>query len=621
MINERKYELLSDIEHVLLRPSRYIGSTKTETKKMYLFRDDKIQEQEVEFNFGFNKLFDEILSNSIDESKKNIKLNEIKISISTQKNQIRIFDNGGISTQIHKETGLRVPELIFGNLKSGSNFNDEDVRTGSGTHGEGSTLVNIFSSFFSVNTADGENLYYQEWHDSMSNKTDGVLSKSKKKFTEITYIPKLEIFQLKDLSSQLEFIKFRVLEVSICNPNIKIELYIDEEKHKIPCSSINEFSKLINPVFYSYKANGIELSLSLSDDGFQQISFANFVRTYEGGTHLNSIVSNILTPLTEHLIKKLKIKTLKQSDVKSKLFIVLRADIKNTTWTSQAKEKLDVSKDNLLFNFSLTPKELKKLCDSIQIENEISDWFKQKTEVDERKILRQVNSNTKNAFIPGLIDAEGVKVKNIIDRSKCRLLIFEGKSAISAVRKLRQIEYVGAYPLRGKFINVEQATIKETFDNTQAVNLAAAMGLEFFKEINFKKLRYSQIEICTDADVDGISIASQLLVYFAKFFPELLSEGRIFKSETPLYVVYNKKDKLYFYTQADFDSFMIKNINNKNIIISQKKGLASLEDVEYEMMLNNPKLTLLTMDDLHKKTIQDWFGEDTQERKRKLLEL
>lgn len=616
-MKNKNYKLLSDIEHVLLRPARYIGSVKTETRKMFLLKDDKITEEEISFNFGFNKLFDEIISNSIDEAKRNLSLNKIVVRVNTKENKISVFDNGGISTEVHKETGLRIPELIFGNLKAGSNFDDTEERTGSGTHGEGSTLVNIFSNSFIVETSDGKNKYWQEWKDSMSDKSEPIIKKSKDKFTNIIYSPKLGIFGIKSLEEQIEILKFRVLECQVCNPTLSFELYIDDIKIESfdSIKNLSNFSSLINDKSYFYKGEGIEFSLSLSDKGFQQISFANYVRTYDGGTHLNVFSKSLIKPLTEYLSKKLKIKSLKESDVQSKLFIVLRTDVKNTSWTSQAKEKLDVAKENLLFNYELTNKEIKKIVEAIEIEQEILDWFKKKSDVEEQKSIRKLNASLKHVNPPGLIDAKSK------DREKCRLLIFEGNSALSAVRKLRNPEFIGAFPLRGKFMNVINAKIEDILANKEALNLAASIGLKFGEPVNFKKLRYTQIEICTDADMDGISIAAQLIAYFYKFWPELFEKGMIYKSQTPLYVVKdtkNIKEQYFFYTQDTFNDFINKS-KSKNLVVSQKKGLAALEDKEYSKMLDEPELVQLNLDDLTGSNIDSWFGTDSQKRKDKLI--
>ena len=158
---ETKYKKLDDISHVILRSSMYIGSIKIhEGNKWILTEDNKMSYQEITFNPGFIKLFDEIIMNSVDEFKREgTKLGTIKVSIN--ENKISVWDDGGIPVVKHPEHNEWIPEMIFSNLKAGSNFNDDEERTGSGTNGVGSSLVNIFSTEFIISTCDAKNSFYQ----------------------------------------------------------------------------------------------------------------------------------------------------------------------------------------------------------------------------------------------------------------------------------------------------------------------------------------------------------------------------------------------------------------------------------------------------------------------------
>ena len=157
---EDKYKKLDDISHVLLRPGMYISSVKPHTSKKYLFKNESMSLYDITYIPGFLKIFDEIVMNSIDESKRSgSKLNTIKIYI--KDDYITIWDNGGIEVVKHKDHDEWIPEMIFSSLKAGSNFNDDEDRLGSGTNGVGSSLVNIFSKEFSISTCDGINSFSQ----------------------------------------------------------------------------------------------------------------------------------------------------------------------------------------------------------------------------------------------------------------------------------------------------------------------------------------------------------------------------------------------------------------------------------------------------------------------------
>jgi DNA topoisomerase-2 len=149
---ETQYQKLTDVEHVLLRPSMYIGSIVTHTGDQYLYDGEKVTIEEVNYNPGFIKLFDEIVSNSVDEHRRNPKLNEIRVTLNLDTTEISIWDNGGIPVEKHPVHKEWIPEMIFSNLKAGSNFDDTEQRTVAGTNGVGSTLTNIFSKKFNFTT-------------------------------------------------------------------------------------------------------------------------------------------------------------------------------------------------------------------------------------------------------------------------------------------------------------------------------------------------------------------------------------------------------------------------------------------------------------------------------------
>ena len=187
---EKKYQKLTDTEHVLLRPGMYVGSIKPHTEEVFLPTKGKDQFQltEVTYNPGFLKLFDEIVSNSVDEHKRNSKLNKVKINIDMSTGLISIWDNGGIPVKIHKEYDEWVPEMIFSNLKTGSNFDDTEDRIVVGTNGVGSTLTNIFSKEFTIETCDGKKQFNQTFSNNMANRTKPKITNKKTAHTQITYL-------------------------------------------------------------------------------------------------------------------------------------------------------------------------------------------------------------------------------------------------------------------------------------------------------------------------------------------------------------------------------------------------------------------------------------------------
>jgi DNA topoisomerase-2 len=183
---EKKYKKLDDISHILQRSGMYVGSIKTHTDEKWIIDEDKLIHKSITYNPAFLKIFDEILINSVDESKREgSKLNTIKISINRETNKISIFDNGGIPVVKHKEHNEWIPEMIFSNLKAGSNFNDDEQRTTSGLNGVGSVLTNVFSKEFNISTCDGKNHFIQTFSNNMRDRTKPKVTKSTELMTEL----------------------------------------------------------------------------------------------------------------------------------------------------------------------------------------------------------------------------------------------------------------------------------------------------------------------------------------------------------------------------------------------------------------------------------------------------
>jgi DNA gyrase subunit B len=200
--------------------------------------------------------------------------------------------------------------------------------------------------------------------------------------------------------------------------------------------------------------------------------------------------------------------------------------------------------------------------------------------------------------------------------------VISHNSAISAFRKYRDPQTMGAFALRGKFVNVSEMTNSKLVQNTEVVNLMAAIGLKLGQPINLKSLRYGKILFYVDADFDGNSIASLLLNFFYKYWPDVFDRRMICKVETPIVVAEpkskNKKDKIFFYTQAEYNKWASNN-DVKKFEIKYKKGLAALIGDEYDDIINKPRLTLITKDDMANQSLETWFGKSSSFRKDELL--
>lgn len=608
---EDKYKKLTDIEHVILRPGMYIGSIKPHTATKWVLGEEKMTQRELTYNPGFLKIFDEIITNSVDESKREgSKLNTIKVTI--KNDVISVWDNGGIPVIKHQEHNEWIPEMIFSNLKAGSNFDDDDSRTWAGTNGVGSVLVNIYSKKFTISTCDGKNQFNQTFTNNMRDRTEAKVVKGTKKHTEITFATDFEKFGLENIDeNHYKMIEKRIYDLAACNPSLKI--YFNGTL--INLNSFEDYIKLYtNDYFFECNKNKTwSIAIAISENGFQQISFANSTETYDGGTHVDYVMSQIVAQLREFFLKKHKV-DIKPTELKNHMTLFLDSTVINPSFSSQTKEKLITEVKEFGTSFEVSTKLVQSILKS-EIVNSILDWIEQKKNADDNKLQRELNKKLSKIKVEKLIDAKGK------DRWKCSLGLFEGDSAAGAFRKYRTAETMGAFSLRGKFINVSEITNQKLVQNTEAVNLMAAIGLKLGQPIELKHLRYGKIFFYTDADVDGNAISALLINFFFKYWPEIFERKMIYKVETPIVVAVPRakgKKKILFYSQTEYNEWADKN-DLKTFEIKYKKGLAALVDDEYQDIINSPRLTLINKNDVSSGSLETWFGKNSDLRKVELL--
>jgi DNA topoisomerase-2 len=610
---DKKFKKLDDIDHVILRPGMYIGSIKPHKAIKWIVEDDKMIQKELTYNPGLLKIFDEIVTNSVDESKRpGSKLNIVKIDIDRTTNYINIWDNGGIPVVKHTQHKEWIPEMIFSNLKAGSNFNDEEQRTGAGTNGVGSTLTNIYSKEFTVTTCDGSNHFTQTFSNNMRKRTTPKTKKSTKGFTEINYLVDFEKFALTGINDDhFKMIEKRVYDIAACNTNLKV--YFNGKLINI--KTFEDYIKYYTKdYFYEAKKDKTwSLAIGLSENGFQQVSFANSTDTYDGGTHVDYVMNQIIAQLRDFFMKKHKV-DIRPGELKNHMFLFLDSTIINPSFSSQTKEKLITEIKDFGSTFEVSNKLVQSIIKS-EIVNSILDWIQQKKSAEENKLQRDLNKKLDKIKVEKLIDAKGK------DRWKYSVGLFEGDSAISAFRKYRDPQTMGAFALKGKFVNVSEMTNQKLVQNDEVVNLMAAVGLKLGQAIDLKSLRYGRILFYVDADVDGNSIAALLLNFFYKYWPDMFDRRMVYKVETPIVVAIPKvksKKKILFYTQTEYNVWSEKN-DLKQFEIKYKKGLAALVDDEYQDIINSPRMTLITRDDLSEGSLDIWFGKNSDLRKTELL--
>jgi DNA topoisomerase-2 len=412
---EEIWKELTPEEHVLRKPGMYLGSVKKQVSEMWLYEDNKMILKDIEYLPAFLKLFDEIISNSVDESKRiGSKLNMIKVSV--KDNYISVWDNGGIPTVIHKDKNQYVAEMVFSSLRAGSNFDDSDDRIVVGTNGLGSVLVNLFSKEFIVSSCDGKKSFYQEFKNNMSEKTKPKISISRSNHTEIKFLTDFERLTLTDIDEiHYSLIYKRTLDLAGINPHIKF--YFNDERIDVP--TFQDYVKLYttSPIFETTKHRW-KLAVAPSDNGFRQISFANGASTTDGGNHVDYILNQILSKMREFFQRKHKV-DVKPSELKNHMMIFLDSEVINPSFNSQTKEKLITEVKDFGTEFIVSDKLIQSILKS-EIVDSILDWVNQKKLADESKLARELNKNLAKIKVEKLIDAKGK------DRWKCSIGIFEG---------------------------------------------------------------------------------------------------------------------------------------------------------------------------------------------------
>ena len=599
---DKKFQKLDDIEHVILRPGMYIGSIKPHTSNKWLISEEGVELKEVTYNPGFLKIFDEIITNSVDESKrKGSKLNTIKVNIDRKTNTITIWDNGGIPVVKHTEHKEWIPEMIFSNLKAGSNFDDSEDRSWAGTNGVGSTLTNIYSKKFSISTCDGKNIFSQTFTNNMRERTKPSISKSTKSHTEISFLTDFEKFSLEGIDdNHFKMLEKRVYDLAACNTHLKI--YFNGKL--LIFKSFEDYVKLYvqDYFFESSKNKNWSIAIALSENGFQQVSFANSTETYDGGTHIDYIMNQIIVALREFFMKKHKV-DIKPSELKQHMFLFLDSTIINPSFSSQTKEKLITEVKDFGSTFEVSDKLIQSILKS-EIVNSILDWIQKKKDAETSKMERSL----KKVKVDKLIDC------NTSNRETAEIFIMEGLSALGDFRQYRNPKTQAAFTLRGKFINTNTIPNKKILENEEASGLLTSLGLSLFDK-SIKNLRFGSIIINSDMDFDGDSITGLLLNFFSRW-PELFERGIVKRSITPLLVIKIGKEKKYFYNHNEYEEWLVKN-KNKKFELDYKKGLGSLETEEFKEMIQNTKLITFRPDDIS--DIDAWFGNNPVLRKNKLI--
>jgi DNA topoisomerase-2 len=584
---EETYKKLSQREHVLHRPNMYIGEIKKTLEEMWVCDNNstKMTKRMVEHSPGFLKIFDEVLTNALDHSNRDSSVDKIRIDYNKENGQITVFNNGaGVPVVVHKEHNIYVPELIFGHLLAGSNYDDSQQRIGAGVNGLGIKLVNIFSKSFIVETIDSEQglKFIQEFNDNMMIRSKPKVTKnSGKSYTKISFIPDYDKFFMRGLEDDtIALINKRVYDCIACT-NKNVSIFLNDKK--LSGKGLVDYSNYFfentkTKAFYDSFTQRVGKNdmvwewIVVPSDHFEQVSFVNGNSTYQGGKHVDHVVYQITSKLKTLLETKKKLKDVKPAIIKERFFIFLRSTVVNPQFSSQTKEMLTTQVKDFGCRVEVSDKFIDKLWKSPIVED-IIEFCKMKETMDLAKTTDGKKRN--KIYVPKLEDALWAGTAK---SEQCTLILTEGLSAMTFALWGRSVvgpERLGTWPLKGKVLNVRDATVSQLMNNEEINNLKQIIGLKQGKDYkDTKDLRYGKIMILTDADVDGSHIKGLLVNLFHHWWPSLLKMDFIQTLRTPIVKAIRGQKVLEFYTEQDYHNWK-DNTNTRGYQIRYFKGLGT----------------------------------------------
>lgn len=594
-----KYDKKTPREHVLIRPDTYIGDIEPTTEEMWIYKNEKIVKEKITYTPGFLKIFDEIIVNARDASVNDDSCDTIKVEYNVEEGYISVYNNGdkGIPIEEHPEHKMLVPRMIFGELLTSSNYNDDEKRTTGGRNGYGSKLVSIFSKQFTVDIIDAKRhkKYVQTWKENMSivEKEKVTENKNGKSHVKITFYPDLERFKIDNLDNDhLHLFHRRVIDIAGVTEG-KLKVYFNDKK--VEANTFKQYVELYYPseeVYYDIDKRWGIACLYKQDSGGEVVSFVNGISTYKGGTHANNVIDNILKVVINDYIKK-KDKDIKvtPSLLKENLIFFINATIENPAFSSQTKDTLTTKVEKFGSKYEPTQVFLKKIAKCGIVEQIIQlIKFKESANLKKTDGKKQVKING----IPKLEDANKAGTK---DSSKCTLILTEGDSAKAfAMAGLGVVgaDYYGVFPLKGKLLNVREATTKQLSDNEEINNLKQIVGFkhgaDYSDDTLFNNLRYGRILILTDQDTDGSHIKGLFMNFIHTLWPSLLKRNNFITSlSTPIVKAFKGKDVITFYNLTEYEDWK-ESDDSKGYKTKYYKGLGtstSEEAKEYFSDLND----------------------------------
>jgi len=602
----------TDKQHILDNPDTYIGSVENVDSDMWIMNEtsDRIIQKNISYIPGLFKLFDEGIVNCRDhvirmqtkiEQKigNSLPVTYIDILIQDDGTIVMINDGNGMDVVQHPDYKTWVPELIFGHLRTSTNYNKDEKKIVGGKNGFGFKLVLIWSTYGQIETVDHIRglKYTQEFKDNLDIIEPPKISKASKAkpYTKITFKPDYHKLGIDGLTPDIiALLKKRVYDISaITEKCIKV-------KYNSSIIATKTFEQYINlyigeksaaPRVYEEGNNRWEYAVALTPSNeFIQVSFVNGIYTSKGGKHVEYILNQITRKMGEFIEKKKKIKV-NPNSIKEQLILFLRCDIENPAFDSQTKDFMNTPMGKFGSKCDVSDKFIEKVA-----KMGVMDAACAITEVKDKTAAKK-SDGVKSKSIRGIPKLDDANWAGTYRSNECMILFCEGDSAKTGVisgLSSQDRNTIGVYPLKGKVMNVRGEALKRVSENKEITEIKKILGLETGKKYKTMEdvhanLRYSRVVFMTDQDLDGSHIKGLCINLFQNEWPSLTHiPGFIGFMNTPILKAKKGSQELKFYNEGEYDEWKSKT-ETKGWNVKYYKGLGTSTKTEFREYFEEKK--------------------------------
>ena len=591
-------QVLEGLEAVRKRPGMYIGSTSSS---------------------GLHHLVYEIVDNSIDEALAGY-CTEITVTIN-EGNTITVTDNGrGIPVDIQAQTGKPALEVVFTVLHAGGKFGGGGYKVSGGLHGVGASVVNALSEWLVARVHKNGNIYEMRFSRGNITQEMKIVGKTDKTGTEVTFKPDSQMFDT--VEYEYDILHTRMREQAFLNAGLRIS--IADKRPGMEASDsmhfeggIREFVTYHNrrktPIHESVvymagqKGDDIcEIALQYNDSYNENIqSFANNIRTGEGGMHETGFRTALTRVINAYGLKNKIIKTDEEKvsgeDCREGLTAVISVKLTDAQFEGQTKAKLGNAKMRTLVDSVVNAKLAEYFEENPSVAKIILEKAMMANRAREAARKARENIRRKTGLESGQMP-EKLRDCNERDPSLTEIYIVEGDSAGGSATQGRDSRFQAILPLWGKMLNVEKARADKVIGNDKLQPVITALGAGLGDDFNPEKLRYHKVIIMADADVDGSHIRTLLLTFFFRFMRPLIELGYVYSAVPPLYKLTKGKTVRVAYSDEERDAISaeLRGETNAKIDIQRYKGLGEMDKEElWETTMDPERRTLrrITLED------------------------